>query len=94
MKKPQSLESLNQEKAEIRRQIEAVGRSLSTLQAQLAMVDYRITTHVDYRPQIARPIMFEDFDNGKVKGLPKEHRKPKPKKIINLDGLDLEDLDI
>jgi hypothetical protein len=91
----ESLSDLNEHRAKVRRQIEAVGRSLSTLQAELAMVDYKIACHKDYKPQISRPLLYEDFDNGKVVGLPKDHQRvTRRKAVIDLDGLDLEDLDL
>ena len=87
------LADLRQQRAEVKRRLETISVTLATLQAELAMVDYRIASHRDYRPQVQRPIFVEQFDNGKVVGLPKDFQKI-PRKVLNLDGLDLEDLDI
>ncbi len=90
----ETLDDLRQRRAEVKRQLEAVGRTLSTLQAELAMVDYRIASHKDYKPVIQRPVMFEDFDNGRVTGLPAEFRKKKEVKLkVDLSKVDF-DLDI
>ena len=92
-KKIEPLADLRQQRAEVKRRLAEVSSTLATWQAELAMVDYRIASHRDYRPQVQRPILVEQFDNGKVIGLPKDYQKI-PRKVLNLDGLDLEDLDI
>lgn len=92
-KKIEPLADLRQQRADCKRRLQEVSQTLATLQAELAMVDYRIASHKDYRPQVQRPIFVEQFDNGKVVGLPKEYQT-KTRKVLNLDGLDLEDLDI
>lgn len=91
-RKIEPLSDLRQQRADVKQRLEEASKHLATLQAELAMVDYRIASHRDYRPQVQRPIFVEQFDNGKVIGLPREHQKT-PRKVLDLDGLDLEDLD-
>ena len=94
MTKPKdNLSELRQQRADVKRRLAEVGTTLATLQAELAMVDYRIASHRDYVPvSVQRPVMYEDFFKGVVSSRTVTTRKKYSP--INLDGLDLEDLDI
>jgi hypothetical protein len=87
MTKPKdTLSELRQQRADVKRRLDEVSLTLQTLQAELAMTDYRIASHQDYKPQVQRPIMYEDFMFG-LNGRPKSG-KTKPTPVIRDEDLD------
>ena len=86
----ETLVDLRQQRADVKRRLQEVSTTLATLQAELAMVDYRIASHQDYKPQVQRPVMYEEFMAGLVHGTGKTG-KPKTTKPIPV--LTDEDLD-
>ncbi len=86
-----TLSDLRKQEAEIKRRLIDSERRTASILAELRTVKMRIDNHIDFQPRIVKPKLFENFDNGKVHGLPKEY-KIKSQKLYDLSGLD--DLDL